>query len=253
MVSRHSVPTSLLTPLAVPATDGEFLQWRSEVRFRLAPTNKRLLIGTRSTGKRRYGHPALTGVLPVPWLPIKKGQSLNRHRDTGDDGSPGVVLTLRKKYSVLRARPQSQQSNESAASGSSGPLDGTPAAPSGSDHPEPSDRSLIDRNPWTEQTAARPRPPRGNRSTNGGQVQRRLSFDAASGVIVLPEDHDWMGEDSDSDDYGELQASTLMDSQIVEGAPSEGGPVVAGGSPGTNKRYSTYYHHPERRKTYTRP
>ena len=237
-----------LTSLAVSATDGELLQWRSEVKSRSISTNERLLIGALSTGKRRYGHPALTGVLPVPWLPIKKGQSLNRHRDTGDDGGPGVVLTLRKKYSVLRARPQSQQSNESS---SSAQPDSTPAAPSGGDHPEPSDRSLIDRNPWTDQTAARPRP-RGHRSSNGGQVQRRLSFDAAAGVIALPEDQDWLGDDSDSDDYGELQASTLMDSQIVEGAPSEGGPAVGGASPGTNKRYSTYYHHPERRKTYTR-
>ncbi len=221
------------------------------MRFDPVSSNEELLIEIRSTGKRRYGHPALTGVLPFPWLPIKKGQSLNRHRDTGDDGSPGVVLTLRKKYSVRRVRPQSQQSNESGASGSSAPPDSTSAAPSGSDHPEPSDRSLIDRNPWTDQTVVRPRP-RGHRSANGGQVQRRLSFDAASGVIALPEDQDWLCEDSDSDDYGELQASTLMDSQIVEGASSEGGPAVAGGSPGTNKRYSTYYHHPERRKTYTR-
>ncbi|RPD67028.1 DUF221-domain-containing protein [Lentinus tigrinus ALCF2SS1-7] len=202
--------------------------------------------GVLNTGKRRYGHPALTGVLPFPWLPIKKGQSLNRHRDTGDDGSPAVVLTLRKKYSVVRDRPQRQPSDESAASGPSNngaDGNGTPG-PTG-DRPEPSDRSVIERNPWEED----PRPrPRTQRSGHSAQVHRRLSFDAASGVIALPEDENWLGEeDSDSDDYGELQNSTLMDSQVAEGDQEP-----RDGSPGTNKRYSTYYHHPERRKTYTR-
>ncbi|TFY73230.1 hypothetical protein EWM64_g10782, partial [Hericium alpestre] len=32
--------------------------------------------GILNTGKRRYGHPVLTGVLPQPWLPLKKGQTL---------------------------------------------------------------------------------------------------------------------------------------------------------------------------------
>ncbi|KAI0720255.1 hypothetical protein C8T65DRAFT_633946 [Cerioporus squamosus] len=208
--------------------------------------------GVLNTGKRRYGHPALTGVLPFPWLPIKKGQSLNRHRDTGDDGSPAVVLTLRKKYSVVRDRPQRQASDDSAASGpSNNGADGNgTSAPTG-DRTEPSDRSLIERNPWDEdQPAARPRP-RTHRSGHSSQIQRRLSFDAASGVIVLPEDENWLEEeDSDSDDYGELQNSTLMDSQVVEGEGSIQG--QSEGSPGTNRRYSTYYHHPERRKVYTR-
>ncbi|KAI0750936.1 hypothetical protein C8Q80DRAFT_1154688 [Daedaleopsis nitida] len=208
--------------------------------------------GVLNTGKRRYGHPALTGVLPVPWLPIKKGQSLNRHHDTGDDGSPAVVLTLRKKFSVVsRERPQSQHSNGSGTSGASAPhADESPVPPG--DRAEPSDRSVLDRNPWEEdQARARPRP-RTHRSTHSTQIQRRLSFDAASGVIVLPEDETWLeAEESDSDDYGELQNSTLSVPQSGEGsaADQEG----TGGSPGTNKRYSTYYHHPERRKTYTRP
>ncbi|TFK94670.1 DUF221-domain-containing protein [Polyporus arcularius HHB13444] len=206
--------------------------------------------GVLNTGKRRYGHPALTGVLPFPWLPIKKGQSLNRHRDTGDDGSPAVVLTLRKKYSVVRDRPQRQTSDDSAASGpSSDNVDGNGTS-QGEPH-EPSDRSVIEQNPWYEdQPAARPRP-RTRRSGQSSQIQRRFSFDAASGVIMLPEDEDWLeAEDSDSDDYGELQNSALMDSQIVESEGGSQGP--SDGSSGINKRYSTYYHHPERRKAYTR-
>ncbi|KAH9943319.1 uncharacterized protein BXZ73DRAFT_40317 [Epithele typhae] len=208
--------------------------------------------GVLNTGKRRYGHPALTGVLPYPWLPIKKGQSINRHRDTGDEGSPGVVLTLRKKYSVVRERPQSQASDESGSSDPSG--SGTAADPGGppptTERVEPSDRSVLDRNPWEEDRtpAARPRP-RGQEGRSNTQIVRRLSFDAASGVIALPEDGSWLGDDSDSDDYGEMAASTLAGSQ----APSESSPLISAGPSGSpsRKRYSTYYHHPERRKMHT--
>ncbi len=159
-----------------------------------------------------------------------------------------MVLTLRKKYSVVR--PRSQLSNGSGtsdpASGSGG--DGATEAPAGQ-RVEPSDRSVLDRNPWEEEhNTARPRP-RTHRSTQS-QVHRRLSFDAASGVIVLPEDESWLVEDSDSDDYGELQNSTLS---VLQGESEGAEQSSAGGSPGGNKRYSTYYHHPERRKTYTRP
>ncbi|KAF5354076.1 hypothetical protein D9756_007257 [Leucocoprinus leucothites] len=37
--------------------------------------------GVLNTGKRRYGHPALNGVLPEPWLPLKKGQTLINHNN----------------------------------------------------------------------------------------------------------------------------------------------------------------------------
>ena len=66
-----------------------------------------------STGKRRYGHPALNGVLPEPWLPLKKGQSLvnNDHRpDAPRVGQVNdtVVLTLRKRPSMARNRRASE-------------------------------------------------------------------------------------------------------------------------------------------------
>ncbi|KAI0677415.1 DUF221-domain-containing protein [Trametes maxima] len=199
--------------------------------------------GVLNTGKRRYGHPAITGVLPVPWLPIKQGQSLNRHRDTGDDGSPAVVLTLRKKYSVHResTRQLSQQRNASGSSSDSAP-------PQNGEHVEPSDRSVLG-NPWEDQP---PRPrPRGNghRGQHSAHLRHRLSFDAASGVIMLPEDEDWMeAEDSDSDDYGDLQNSVLSEAGTREGSGVEAGYQATAGSPGHGKRYSTYYHHPERRR-----
>lgn len=197
-----------------------------------------------STGKRRYGHPAITGVLPVPWLPIKQGQSLNRHRDTGDDGSPAVVLTLRKKYSVHResARQPSQLSNDSGSSGASGD-----ALSPGAEGVAPSDRSVLG-NPWEDQPPARPRP-HAHRHSNSAHVRHRLSFDAASGVIMLPDDENWMDvEDSDSDDYGELQNSTLSEAGPRDSPGVEAGYQATAGSPGHGKRYSTYYHHPERRR-----
>ncbi|OJT11675.1 Calcium permeable stress-gated cation channel 1 [Trametes pubescens] len=199
--------------------------------------------GVLNTGKRRYGHPAITGVLPVPWLPIKQGQSLNRHRDTGDDDTPAVVLTLRKKYSVHRETLR-QPSNDSSSSAENAP------SPN-SEHVAPSDRSVLG-NPW-EDAPPRPRPgprPHGHRHTGSAHVRHRLSFDAASGVIMLPEDEDWMEDagDSDSDDYGDLQNSTLSEAGPHDSPGVEGGYQATAGSPGHGKRYSTYYHHPERRR-----
>ncbi|EEB88492.1 hypothetical protein MPER_13641, partial [Moniliophthora perniciosa FA553] len=64
--------------------------------------------GVLNTGKRRYGHPALTGVLHEPWLPLKKGQTINnstsndRERGGGlsrSNPNQAVVLTLRKRPS----------------------------------------------------------------------------------------------------------------------------------------------------------
>lgn len=181
----------------------------------------------------------------MPWLPIKQGQSLNRHRDTGDDGTPAVVLTLRKKYSVHREtlRQPSQASNDSSSSAEQ-------ALSPGGEQIAPSDRSVLG-NPW-EDAPPRPRPrPHGHRQTGSAHVRHRLSFDAASGVIMLPEDEDWMEEDagdSDSDDYGDLQNSTLSEVGPRDSPGVEGGYQATAGSPGHGKRYSTYYHHPERRR-----
>jgi hypothetical protein len=58
-----------------------------------------------STGKKRYAHPALTGLLPQPWLPLKRGETLvNSHNSnrTGRKFDQAVVLSLRKRYSVVR-------------------------------------------------------------------------------------------------------------------------------------------------------
>jgi hypothetical protein len=67
------------------------------------------------------------------------------------------------------------------------------------------------------------------------QLQHRLSFDEASGVITLPENGDWLIEDVDSDD----------EDCGVDGATAND--VPASSSP-PKRRYGTYYHHPERRR-----
>ncbi|KAJ7653289.1 hypothetical protein DFH06DRAFT_530882 [Mycena polygramma] len=202
--------------------------------------------GVLNTGKRRYMHPALNGVLPHPWLPLKKGQTLsnNDHRGSMSKDSTGngqaVVLTLRKRPSVRR-RTQSEfimgENNSSASV----------APPS-----ESSDAGGS--NPWHES----------RRSTT---LNHRLSFDPASGVINLPDDGgDWLQEDEeDSDeDYGTGTGAGGLENSVaslsdLDGptSPSNGNgdaplldaPVSASPStPSRLSRYGTYFHHPERRR-----
>ncbi|KAG2741292.1 hypothetical protein P692DRAFT_20880156 [Suillus brevipes Sb2] len=144
--------------------------------------------GVLNIGKRRYGHPALNGVLSEPWLPLNKGQTL--------DGSP------------------------------------PDAGPS---------------NPWVDMRTARGSQPHSN-------LNHRLSFDPASGVIMLPEDGDWlMGDDSDND-YGTM-SPTPEGVHSPNNASQEILLPTNGQSPSTplaspsKRRHGKYYHHPERRRT----
>ncbi len=180
-----------------------------------------------STGKRRYGHPALNGVLPQPWLPLKQGQSIRNGVHSGlgptPDTTPAVVLTLRKRHSIMRPRSEIARIR---------PVDAD------------STRSLPDTraeeaiaNPWHDTT---PRP----NATRHQSLQHRLSFDQPSGVIMLP-DEEWLGEESDSDeDYIPEVGNEAINERVSHGSLTEGGPH----SPSSSKRYGTYYHHPERRK-----
>ena len=200
-----------------------------------------------STGKRRYGHPALTGVLPTPWLPLKKGQTLANYVDResakASDGNT-VVLTLRRRYSAVRRRGQ-------AVFGKNQPTDGT--APDNHGHP---DGTLA-----VEGEAARPRPlsaaSTSEHPASGRQLSNRLSFDPATGIITLPDGEVFFdrlnGDDSDSD-YGEASGETDSHGETSEAAS----PTPAGGELDANggttpsalrsKRHSTYFHHPERRR-----
>jgi hypothetical protein len=209
-----------------------------------------------STGKRRYGHPALLGVLPEPWLPLKKGQTLvsgignGSSRTQKKDSDQAVVLTLRKRYSTVRRNvrqmttgmmPEERHYADDEQNDGGVQELATPESTS---------------NPWHD---SRPGPSR--RSQTAPQpLHHRLSFDHASGVIMLPEGESWLvdGDDSDSeDDYGSPSPNGETAPPAVDSSLSG----VAGSLPDTSvptpsKRrslYSTYYHHPERRSRQTVP
>ncbi|QRW07106.1 membrane protein [Ceratobasidium sp. AG-Ba] len=187
--------------------------------------------GVLNTGRRRYGHPALTGVLPTPWLPLKKGQTLanfiegHENNDGSGDKGDAVVLTLRKRRT---SRPRRQDATQ-ASRGSSQALNGarTPLDEAGS-------------NPWRDE------------SNSTSNARNRLSYDPATGIIMLPDDSDWMGEDEESSDEGG-GPSTLHIQTEVEGsnggssAPTPVPSMVR--SPTSQNRYAIYFHHPERRKS----
>lgn len=101
-------------------------------------------------------------------------------------------------------------------------------------------------------------------------LSHRLSYDHASGVIMLPEGADWMDgedeeEDSDVADYGtehglDQSIASLLSNDSVSGAGQSGaggasGNGSGGGGQGVGlgpvgqrvSRYGTYFHHPERR------
>lgn len=218
----------------------------------------------KSTGKRRYGHPALTGVLPQPWLPIKKGQSL-ANRIEHEGGMRGrdqaVVLTLRRRYSrsVVRRDPGDQVSKPSLATLWNNEPSAA-AAPTSATSPSrvranSTGNISTTSNPWRDRdsdpedrsAAARPLP---RHAQTHPQVSHRLSFDHATGVITLPEDGQWIlqDEDSDSEEGGSSREATQHEG---EGSVSEVGALTSPPISTRGVRHRTYYHHPERRRTIT--
>ncbi|KAK0440975.1 hypothetical protein EV421DRAFT_1959520 [Armillaria borealis] len=180
--------------------------------------------GVLNTGKRRYGHPALNGVLPEPWLPLKKGQTLvngdrNISHRQSRDSNQAVVLTLRKKPSKVRrtkaSNPPAEEPYADSVPGPSGPS-----------------------NPWEDSQAH----PARRAQTEPVPLSHRLSYDQASGVIMLPDDDHWMGDeiDSDEEDYGAVTGDSTPTETVARSQPI---PM----SPGRS-RYGTYFHHPERRR-----
>ncbi|KAH9949754.1 hypothetical protein B0H21DRAFT_88992 [Amylocystis lapponica] len=193
--------------------------------------------GVLNTGKRRYGHPALNGVLPLPWLPLKKGHVLSNDSNPGpskavNDPPPAVVLTLRKRYSTLRRDSQPQDPAHASVSGDHANLENGESP--GERRGQPLEDAVA--NPW--QDAPIVRPPA--RAVRPAQVNHRLSFDYGSGVIALPEGEDWLpDDDSDSDDAMHGSQQSVGQSGVAE---------TESQSSTSYKRYNTYYHHPERRK-----
>ncbi|EPQ51564.1 DUF221-domain-containing protein [Gloeophyllum trabeum ATCC 11539] len=201
--------------------------------------------GVLNTGKRRYGHPALTGVLPQPWLPLKKGQALvNNGRPSQGKKDEAVVLTLRKRVSVSRRASRHLGSR------------GAPTAPLPEEQGETQAQAPRDvEDPWRDDASGSSR----RLQPHQQHLAHRLSYDHGSGVIMLPEDGAWLDEEeSDSeDDFG---------SPIAPGSPANGSEEPAGEQTGqqgqgqastisegtspanSKQRYGTYYHHPERRR-----
>jgi calcium permeable stress-gated cation channel len=224
-----------------------------------------------STGKRRYGHPALTGVLPQPWLPIKKGQSLANSVDRDGSGrgrgDQAVVLTLRKRYSAVRKdvrdfanKSQSAIGNLWSSPGPStaAPLSSTPPSGATPLRSDSSDNVSSVSNPWRDRDPDHEDQPTGSRPlTRRSQSQpqplnHRLSFDHATGVIMLPDDGEWLlqNDDSDSEEGGTSREATQHEAAVNGNEPASTGVVDAasGTEPSGGARYRTYYHHPEKRR-----
>ena len=133
---------------------------------------------------------------------------------------------LRKKVTRRSRSIENGENNETASPHETHPLiSDTPAA-----------------NPWADADG-------GLSSDVHGYSHHRLSYDPASGVIMLPEGDDWLMDDDDSsDEYGNATppsgeaASTTLQEDLGHTSSSPSAPA----SP--KRRYGTYYHHPERRK-----
>ncbi|KIY44321.1 DUF221-domain-containing protein, partial [Fistulina hepatica ATCC 64428] len=170
--------------------------------------------GVLNTGKRRYGHPALNGVLPEPWLPLKKGQSLVNTLVHHDDSlGPAVVLSLRKRTSLIRKRALMTGGDLATNENSSLSV---PAAPHAQSRQTP--------------------------------LGHRLSFDQATGVINLPDDEGWLGGEPDiTDDHEDIDSDEELDANGTQEHDGTSPPEHDGG-PARRSRYGTYFHHPERRR-----
>ncbi|KAK7062602.1 hypothetical protein VNI00_000090 [Paramarasmius palmivorus] len=245
--------------------------------------------GVLNTGKRRYGHPALTGVLPEPWLPLKKGQTLSNssERERGGalsrspkDPNQAVVLTLRKRPSIRRTNRMSLStvtSNGNTVTGGSDYMMDTSNA----------DESVTSTNPWEDAHSRSSSNARGSgmrrSDTTTSALNHRMSFDEATGIMLLPDDEGWLGAESEDDsddtveDYGvpQRQASlgpgsphprsisrsqtdltgfggTGFESQAGNGTTTDSttspNTMTVSASPSRTSRYGTYFHHPERRR-----
>ena len=116
-------------------------------------------------------------------------------------------------------------------------------------------------NPWEDV----PPSPTTARRQQQQVVSHRLSFDPASGVIMLPDDGTWLddghnehdevveGESSDDSDFGEEVTNGRSQTEpTVPTLNSLGSPGGGGGGERTS-RYGTYFHHPERRRSQAIP
>lgn len=170
----------------------------------------------------------------------------------GDSRDQAVVLTLRKRYSVIR-RDVRDFVND-GVSISSSPLSlpfGIGLSTSTSTHGQRIDeptapsswQNTVEVNPGADrpQTFLHRPSPEHSQSTPA-LLNHRLSFDHATGVIMLPEDGEWLlQEDSDSEEAADTRQQVLHQ----DDSDGDNTPELTTGTPG---RHRTYYHHPERRR-----
>lgn len=110
----------------------------------------------------------------------------------------------------------------------------------------PSDTGSASSNPWREAAGAGPSQPA--RSTSYTRA-RRLSYDAATGVMNLPDDDGWMsppGDDDSDEDVTGTSGEATPGEESEEHRPALNGEGSAGQRVG--RRASTYWHHPERKR-----
>jgi hypothetical protein len=167
--------------------------------------------GVLNTGKRRYGHPALTGSLPKPWLPAKA-----RPPAFGDDAAAhkGVVLSLRRKMAKKLRRKQSatldvhDERERLPSGGTFGPSEGwdsamtsqsseqNPSSSRGNGATTPGGQvpgnkyssSTINSNPWARD------------STPSPALDYGPELAGRSDMVPFPEEHIWDDEDNDNED-----------------------------------------------------
>jgi hypothetical protein len=149
---------------------------------------------------------------------------------------------MRKRFNSFRGRRSAPDT---------GSYMNTPAGPS--NNMSPMEEGMIDtasmNNPWREDFL---------RDVNGrGQdhhLSHRLSYDVASGVIMLPDDGDWLDEEGDSDEDVTSEVGITVtapaESDDERGTEEGGMPSTraVSNSPMRTSRYGTYFHRPERRK-----
>ena len=193
----------------------------------------------------------MTGVLPQPWLPLKKGETLvNRPHENGfrkknskvDENT--LVLTLRRRSSTIKRRAPGAIDRQS------------PRPPRHSQSLPPND--LLDMSNVRTRSNTSNAGPSSSDEPPLRVNHHRLSYDPASGIMVLPDSDDWL----DSDESG-------SDEEFVAPAPAPGSPArqtsvnIASGTPYSTaqelspsprisidtprRRHGIYFHHPERR------
>jgi hypothetical protein len=174
--------------------------------------------GVLNTGRRRYAHPALSGILPVPWLP-----AIKRERSFGDGARErrGVVLSLRRKMGRTLRRSQSNGSGTVGEGGlADGWLRGENVDTNGGDFSNGSgsrsgsgSRAMSgsqSSNPWGDSTPSR------------SQVKRKTSYDPVSGIIALPDENVWDNVDDEEDEEDEAEDEQSSGSPVSLASILEG-------------------------------